>query len=350
MTTAAIAVATPALAVDVWTAPYPGVRHLHRTWGRFDYHVVIVDLRNPRVQIVGTPESMALPRPGSTTPRHRWTRTTAFAAATGADIAINANYFDIHTRKHSVCGLTVSEGRVWRSTYDDARLECDDSIGFGPGGRAEVFDSRGALFGPVPAPWMSVVVTGSPRLLRDGQVVEYTHPRHALQRNPRTALGLSADRRTLYIMVVNGREGRALGMTGPEMARALLGLGAHDAINLDGGGSSALFIRREHGIVSHCADGSERDVGNHLGIVFRDPPPESEPPPKSQAPSAPAVAAAPPPSPPPRPTSRRARPRVSAGATVSPKQPRGRSILAVVASVFVLGAGGIFRRRRGARG
>lgn len=65
-------------------------------------------------------------------------------------------------------------------------------------------------------------------------------------------------------------------MTCDETANALRSLGAWDALNLDGGGSSALYIRREHGIVSHCSDGSERPVGNHIGIVFRNPPAKTQ--------------------------------------------------------------------------
>ena len=101
---------------------------------------LVVDLRNPQVAIVTTDERATLPRPGRPG-RYRWTKTSSFARATGAEIAINANYYDIFARRHSACGLTVSAGHWWRSTYRDGRLNCDDSIGFGSGGRAAIFDS-----------------------------------------------------------------------------------------------------------------------------------------------------------------------------------------------------------------
>ncbi len=268
------AVAAPsgaAHASDRWTRPYPGVAHLHRSYGPFDYHLVTIDLRDPRVTFVSTPEEATLPRPSDPTPRHHWMRTTSFASLTGADIAINGNYYEIFHAAHSTCGFTMSGGHAWRSTYQDRRLDCFDSVGFGPRGRVAFFDSRDALFGPAPEAWVRDVLTGSPRLLRDGEVVAYTHPRHALSRNPRTAVGVSRDGRTLFLLVVNGREGHAQGMTCQEAARTLRSMGAWDAINLDGGGSSTLFIRREHGLVSRSADGFERPVGNHFGIAFRDP-------------------------------------------------------------------------------
>jgi len=286
MVIATLSAARTAHATDRWTAPYAGVRHLHRRGSGVDFHVMIVDLRNPRVHFVSTPENATVPpvpvpsaessaRRG--TPGYRWTRTSSFARVAGADIAVNANYFDIFHRQNSTCGLTVSDGHVWHSSYPDARLDCFDSIGFGRGGRAEIFDSSDRLFGPVPFSWMTEVVTGSPRLLRDGKIVQYDRPRHALQPNPRTAVGLSHDRRTMLIMVANGREGHAIGMTCPHVARVLHDLGAWDAINLDGGGSSTLYSRGEGGVVSIMSDGAERAVGNQLALVFRDPDPSIEP-------------------------------------------------------------------------
>lgn len=271
--TIAGALAGEAQAADRWSTPHAGVQHLHRRVGPFDYHLVRVDLRTSGARIVATDESVAAPHEGAKRAGHRWTTVSSFARDVHADIAINANYYDLYARRFSTCGLTRSAGHTWRSSYEDHRLECDDSIGFGEGNRAEVFDSAGMLDGTAQRlAWMTTVVTGSPRLLRDGDVEHYTFPRHALSRNPRTAIGLSRDRGTLFLLVVNGREGRAQGMTCEETARVLRNHGAWDAVNLDGGGSSALYVRRERGIVSRFADGAERAVGNHIGVVFDAPP------------------------------------------------------------------------------
>ena len=276
---AALGLGRSAPAQDVWRRTHRAMRHVHRRAGSVDWHLVSVDLTSPGVRFVGTPEAMLEPTaPGR---GHRWRTTSEFARATGADVAINANYYDIFHGAFTTCGLTVSNGRVWTSTYVDRRLECWWSVGLGRGGRAEVFDSHGKTYGPVARPWMTEVVTGSPLVLRNGAVLSYTSPRHALVPNPRTLLGVSADRRTLYLMVVNGREGAAKGMTCPDAARVLRDFGASDAVNLDGGGSSGLYLRDEGGLVSRPADGGERAVGNHLGIIFDDdahahPPPDDE--------------------------------------------------------------------------
>jgi hypothetical protein len=244
----------------------PGVRHLERREGPFAYHVVTVDLSTDGLEIRATGEEDALPDP-TRRGGHRWTRTSTWARRVGAEIAINGNYYDL-TRWRSACGLAVSDGRRWSSTYDDRRLDCFASAGFGDGGRASVFDSRGLRKRGALADWMRVVVSGSPALVRDGEVLPVRFPRHALARNPRTALGLSKDGRTLFLMVVDGREGSAQGMTCRESARVLRALGAWNAINLDGGGSSALYLAAEGGVVNHTGE-PERPVVNHFGIFFR---------------------------------------------------------------------------------
>ncbi|MGZ4250996.1 MAG: phosphodiester glycosidase family protein [Solirubrobacteraceae bacterium] len=61
-------------------------------------------------------------------------------------------------------------------------------------------------------------------------------------RYPRAALALTPDR--LLAVACDGRTGRDAGMTLPELADALVDLGATDALNLDGGGSATLIYER----------------------------------------------------------------------------------------------------------
>jgi hypothetical protein len=260
-----------ALLEERWTDVRPGVRHLVHRDGTFAYHVVTIDLRAPGLRVRSTAESVALPSEGDRRRGHRWTRTSTWARREGAAVAINANYYDL-TRWRSACGLVVSEGQRWRSTYQDRRLDCFASAGFAEeGGLVSFFDSRAMRKGGELASWMSVVVSGSPALLREGALLNDQHPRHARFRNPRTAIGLSKDGATLFLMVVDGREGSAQGMTCREVATTLRALGAWNAINLDGGGSSALFIDAEGGVVNHTGE-PERPVVNHLGFFFEDSP------------------------------------------------------------------------------
>lgn len=88
-------------------------------------------------------------------------------------------------------------------------------------------------------------------------------------RHPRTAAGVSADGRTLIILTVDGRQpGYSVGVTLPEMADLMIELGAHDAVALDGGGSTSYYLRRADGVVvtNKPSDGKWRPVANQLGV------------------------------------------------------------------------------------
>jgi len=82
-------------------------------------------------------------------------------------------------------------------------------------------------------------------------------------RHPRTALGLRADG-TLLLVTVDGRTDAGVGMTLTQLAQHLLNLGAVDAVNLDGGGSTAMWVAGQslNGIVNAPSDDGDTD---HLG-------------------------------------------------------------------------------------
>lgn len=119
------------------------------------------------------------------------------------------------------------------------------------------------------------VVGGWPRLIVDGRSVaaaadsaEGTFPRFSSQRHPRSAVGISRDATTLMFVVVDGRRPWSVGMSLTELANQLLTLGAYQAMNLDGGGSSTLWVRGA--IVNYPSDAAgERAVGNALVVVPR---------------------------------------------------------------------------------
>jgi len=83
-----------------------------------------------------------------------------------------------------------------------------------------------------------------------------------LQRNPRTFAGTDARGRTLFV-TVDGRQLRELGLSIPETAAVARSLGMIEAINLDGGGSTAMVIRGS--LISHPSDPTgERAVGDAI--------------------------------------------------------------------------------------
>ena len=89
--------------------------------------------------------------------------------------------------------------------------------------------------------------------------------------HPRTAVGIDADGRRLLILVVDGRSASSRGYTMVELADMMTALGAENALNLDGGGSSAMYTRAGTGamaVVNEPSDGGERTVPNGFGVVY----------------------------------------------------------------------------------
>ncbi len=115
------------------------------------------------------------------------------------------------------------------------------------------------------------VVGGFPELLDGGRMAGdlgvAERPGFAAVRHPRTAVGFDSDRGRLWLLVVDGRQvPRSAGMSLPELADLFLSLGVEEALNLDGGGSSAMTLRGR--LVSRPSDADgERRVGNSLWLV-----------------------------------------------------------------------------------
>ena len=85
-------------------------------------------------------------------------------------------------------------------------------------------------------------------------------------RHPRTFAGFNADTSLLYLCTVDGRQTSSIGMTFAEMASFMVSIGASEAFNFDGGGSTTMAVRGE--IVNSPSDpAGERSVANSLHVI-----------------------------------------------------------------------------------
>ncbi len=109
---------------------------------------------------------------------------------------------------------------------------------------------------------------GGPLLVREGKpnvqgAAERFQNDLVGRKHPRSALGTTQDGE-IVLVVVDGRSPLSAGVTLEELANLMIAKGCTRAINLDGGGSSALWVGG--GIVNYPSDGTERPVANALAL------------------------------------------------------------------------------------
>ncbi|WP_261991764.1 phosphodiester glycosidase family protein [Streptomyces sp. OR43] len=106
-----------------------------------------------------------------------------------------------------------------------------------------MYDSRGARLSGA----QSSVVGAGPSLVRDGRIRINAEAngfsRTALtRREPRTVAGITADGTLLLVTFDGRRPGISVGVSLQEAADILISMGATDALNLDGGGSTTMVV------------------------------------------------------------------------------------------------------------
>ena len=233
-----------------------------KVWARGAMTPIITVNANPS----GAPEGTALytARFGSATP-HDTTRVTAEAAMLRAGQRGDTLLYVRRGAVVNSSGSTIPADGAVLAAYG-ARTKEVQAMADGDTLRVLLTTLPRLTDGGPPA----LLIGGWPRILRDGNnvagdaaTVEGTISRNAEVRHPRSAVGISRDGRTLWLYTVDGRSTRSAGMTLVELADAMRALGAWQAMNFDGGGSTAMVI--DGTLVNMPSDATgEREVGNAL--------------------------------------------------------------------------------------
>ncbi|RYD07050.1 hypothetical protein N752_00275 [Desulforamulus aquiferis] len=122
----------------------------------------------------------------------------------------------------------------------------------------------------MPENWQNIRhgLSGGPLLVEGGLPVEQAINEGlwgtVLQAAPRTAIGITANQKILLV-VVDGRIDSSAGLTLEELAYLMIELGSVQAVALDGGGSSEMWVKGQ--IVNTPSDKRERALGNGLVII-----------------------------------------------------------------------------------
>lgn len=116
---------------------------------------------------------------------------------------------------------------------------------------------------------------GGAILVKDGVIPsKFSHVIHGVQ--PRTAIGFTKDRKNLIMVAVDGRQTISRGLTMQELAKLMKDLGAYNALNLDGGGSTTMVVRplaeKNTKVINNLSEGTQRYIANGIGIFTKNPP------------------------------------------------------------------------------
>lgn len=253
---------------SIETEPFTGVKYsriVNREPRPMMIHIVEIDLTAEGIGFVGTVGDLSL------NPDHEFAGKTvgAFLDEVGAQIAINGGFFypfyantpwDYYPKAGepvNVDGLSMAHGVVYSPVRNRWAVLCIAGI-------TVTIERDDCPTGTEQA------VAGSVMLLRDGRIT----PRLQEGLNPRTAVALDAAGETMWLVLVDGRQRwYSEGMTLTELAELLQDLGAHNALNLDGGGSTTLVMMGENGRVQTLnapfhtrIPMRQRPIANHLGI------------------------------------------------------------------------------------
>jgi exopolysaccharide biosynthesis protein len=234
-----------------WTRVGPGVDYQEFRGDNYDVHVTRVDLTNDDIQVISTRES------------EKGLKVSDFAKREHAIAAINGDYFD---DRFNPVGMTVGPCGEWDSVK---KIRREGYVAIGDN-KARIAKQSEVSLDADPEPWMEATVSGWPAIVVSCKPVTPLpgSASFTLATHPRTAVGLSKDRKTLYLVVADGRRTGVPGFTLPQLAAFMSEkLHACAAINFDGGGSSAMWVSDR--IVNRPSDGVERPVGDHLAVVLR---------------------------------------------------------------------------------
>ncbi len=225
-------------------------------------YIARIDLKAPGISFVTPPQSGPLNTTSETI--------STFATEQKVRLAINANFFapccDAFAEPKTVIGLLVSKGKVVAPLSTDP-LNSEAVLAITRHNEAVIAQSPQINLANT-----YTAVAGSAIIVQDGQDISASSPNEGdpADPNPRTLVGLSADGRFLYFVVIDGRvAGYSLGTTNGQSAALMLAIGSYSAMNLDGGGSTEMVRADVLGkpyIVNNPSGGAERFDAAALGV------------------------------------------------------------------------------------
>ena len=185
----------------------------------------------------------------------------AIAAINGGffdmDSTISVNYFEINDTVINKTRPTTQKGGLSRKIMNGAVVVTKDN-------KLYIQKAKSDQFYEMSKQETAVLVSG-PLLLLNSKITDLPDVKFVRNRHPRTCL--CKKQKSLVFVTIDGRSNEAAGMSLYEVQHFLNSIGCIDAINLDGGGSTTMWIK-EKGVVNFPSDSlKERSVSNALLVI-----------------------------------------------------------------------------------
>ena len=202
--------------------------------------------------------------------------TSKMASEQGAIAAINGSYFDMK-RGNSVCFLKVDRQVVDTTTLGEFARRVTGAVSIRKG-KMKIISWNRQIEKQYKGK-KGIVLASGPLMLKDGRYCDWSlcEKDFIRTKHPRSAVALTKDGKILFITVDGRFPKHAGGVSIPELAHLIRNLGGKDAINLDGGGSTTLWLSgaSDNGVVNYPCDNGrfdhagERKVPNILYITHQ---------------------------------------------------------------------------------
>lgn len=238
------------------------IKYLSSTGLAMKAFVFEIDLTNPGVKV-----EVSTPNNAPTFAMQRMTQQATYEDFNGHKVwaGINADFYNMTTGVPQ--GIVYKEGLAIKTTVTDAlntffAIQKDGKAVIGDQEKYAVIKNN-----------LQEAVGGRVILVQEGVISSQTNT----TLEPRTCIGVNQEGNKVYMLVVDGRNFHySNGMNYTDLGKFMKALGAYDAINLDGGGSSTFFVRNTPDFVNGRFEirnwptdngGQERAVANGLLII-----------------------------------------------------------------------------------
>lgn len=179
-----------------------------------------------------------------------------FAQENNADIVLNGTFFDVKNGG-SVDFIKVNDSVVNESRISGKRALHQQAAIAIKKNKLKILKWNGSTNWESNIASKNTMVSGPLLILNDKpetlDTAAFNHLRH-----PRTAVGIKPNGNVI-LLTVDGRHENSAGMSLFELTKVMNWLGCKNAINLDGGGSTTLWVKSENGIINYPTDNKKWD-------------------------------------------------------------------------------------------